>query len=217
MRIVGYRMEQKFGVDGVSRLLRDPWRYEEAYTQSEVMDIAGRIDNEAVLLLFHGGTRDWSTDLRSFHLSHLDFYTLFVSTVSTFDEVARLGLQRTHGLDFPLRNHEAWDPHPTAYRRRLSDFLRNAADPERSTPNWELLALPKVPEHLIACYLAALAGRSRDLVRDGWKEAFQDEVECLQRTAGREARSAELTWDDRSDAEKVGGFLSTAYFVDGGR
>ena len=220
MRIVGYGIVEKFGESGVRQLLgawagRNPWRYIEAGGLDEVKEIVAGISNESILLLFHGDARRWSTSFLPLHTRRRELYVLFVSTAPTAEEVGQMGLERTCGLDFGFRSIGAWDGHPPSHRRRMSDFVQSAADPKCTVPDWRRLDLPKIPEHVIACYFAALAGRSGELISDDWKEQFEDEVACLRRGNERGIGAGRLTWNDRGNASRIGGFLREAYLLEG--
>ena len=220
MRIVGYGILEKFGEHGVRQLLgtwsgQTPWRYKEAGDLAAVKETVTEIADESILLLFHGDTDHWSTNFLSLHRERGNFFTLFLSTHRTAEEVEKLHLERICGLVFGFRSIGTWDGHPLPYRRRMSGFVQSAADPKCTVPDWRRLDLPKNPEHVIASYFAALAGRSSELIPDDWKENFEDEVACLHREHGHRMKGGRLTWNDRGNASMVRDFLKMAYLQEG--
>ena len=216
MRVIGYRMADKFGRDSLTELLgvrAGDERYREVANLGATRREIRAIGNEPILLLFHGLPANYA-ELRALHLERDGLYTLFVSSVRSGPEVAVSGLERVGGLDFEVASLGNWEGHSARVRRTMAAFVQCAADPKSTEPQWDLLKRPAAPEHVIACYLAALADRSSDLVRDGWRQDFEDEVEGMQRESRRGA-TCQLTWGDRTDASKLGDFLREAYFIEG--
>lgn len=79
---------------------------------------------------------------------------------------------RSHGLPWGL-SKESWQTQKWQ-RDRMKEFVESAQLCETGPPDWSLLAPPQVPEHVIACYLCALADVLPESV---WQAGFEDEVE----------------------------------------
>ena len=213
MDIIGHGMTGKFGRNAEGELLGSgrsaSSRYFTADDWTSVVDRVEVLRDTAVLLLYHGHYGPSSKSFRDLHNKHAGLHTLFIGTNSMDHHVANSELPRAVGLAVGVDNLQAWDRHPKAVRKRLEALVRHAADSNVDAPDWTLIEFPSVPEHLIACYLADLAGKP-ELVQRDWRRPFEDEVDWLRR---EHEMNGQLTWNDRTDANKIGAFLREAQAV----
>lgn len=75
-------------------------------------------------------------------------------------------------------------------------------------PNWDLLEDDPqlVPEHVLACYLCAVAGLPESDIPSEWKNGFEREVAYWAKEASNE-KLLTLTWEHRGSVEELHLFL----------
>ena len=99
---------------------------------------------------------------------------------------------------------------PAWKRRRLESFLTAVAAADTEPP-WGILHAPRIPEHIIACYLCALGEVPP---AEDWQAGFVEEVEYL----GSEGISDLISWEKhRADGEALRSTLLAAGNVVVGR
>lgn len=155
------------------------------------------------LLVYHGAP---SAAVEKLLQGRTELWLLCVSAdpVAVGPERTRRFKGRLYGLpwgwpDLRTDLHEDWKHLPKWQRECVRRFIENARMADVGQPKWELLLPPSVPEHVLACYLCALAGMA---INPSWEEGFDQEVS---------AWGQQLSWDaDRTDKERLLAFLRAA-------
>ncbi|MHB8502246.1 MAG: hypothetical protein ACYDHE_15055 [Candidatus Acidiferrales bacterium] len=142
------------------------------------------------LLILHG----WPEESTRMYLDEFD-WVLCIATDGCSEPYVRDN-GRIRGISWGMPNLGDLSRHPTWKQSRFMRFV-TAVLKSNEEPRWELLAAPKVPEHVIACYLCSLAAISP---QDQWRAGFEEEIEYL-RTEGVRL---EIDWDrDRANSSKL--------------
>ena len=207
MRVITYNLEEKFGQQGLQALVGRV--HDDAISLLGLRDVlpSEADDADPVLLLLHGYPGDNTKELLAEKMArNCRLYVLFISAAGVGEDDAKRQLNdRAFGFGFPVATVRNWQDHPTEITTRLERFVRKAAEPVTLVPPWELLRGPTGPQHLLACLLAALAGRP-DFVPEEWKESFEEEVAALR----HRGVSKELPWGSRDNAKELRAFLAEA-------
>ena len=120
-----------------------------------------------------------------------------------------------HGLSWGLPNlqgNEHWcKVNPRWKTSRIREFVRVVKKSDYEIP-WHILEPPKVPEHILACYLCAIGGVDVDKVPDGWQGGFEDESSYWHSQA---VDFPALSWADRGNAIVLRRFLSNTEVIIG--
>ena len=107
------------------------------------------------------------------------------------------------GID-PERE-EAWEQQRPWIRRRFEEFVAAVDSQVSGPPPWHLLDPPSAPEHVIACYLCAIAGGDP---QSSWAEGFEEEVGYWATKRTEHTMVPRLDWDtDNADSDKLRAFL----------
>ena len=190
MTVLSFGLDGKFGGEGLAALGIDA----DDRLPNARRGLDDALENCAppVLLLFHGQRRRTGDLLRRHEGLHV------VHIKSSLHRYGGLG-DREHELKFAvpsLRGGGRWQRQPDEVKSRLCGFVESF---RRGRPDWALLEAPTVPEHLIACYLTALAGGEAPT---GWRHGFEREA------ASVDARR--LSWEERGDARRMRELLRRA-------
>ena len=192
MTVLAFGLDDKFGGEGLAALgVGAGDRLPNARGRSLDDALAGC--DPPVLLLFHG-QRKMADEL-------LERYaTLHVLHVKTTRH--RYGDLRDREREFEfavpsLRGAGRWRRQADEVRDRLRRFVESF---RRGRPDWTLIEAPAAPEHLVACYLTALAGREAP---SGWRRDFEREAAAM--------ASGGLSWEQRGDAGRMREFLRPAF------
>lgn len=116
---------------------------------------------------------------------------------------------RVRMLDWPLPTLDAGQAPAPWQVARLSEFAQAVAKMTdwSEEPPWALLALPTVPQWVIAAYLCTLAGAP---LNEAWRNGFEEGVAAVRR---RSKDAPELRWADLSTPDatkKLRAFLLAA-------
>ena len=199
-KAIAHDLTCKVGQDGLDALRVEGFR-----TLKGVEQELERDPKRDTLLLFHGER----SDARKLLDGYRKLQILYIGNAPVLNQ----GLDsREHGFEFGIptdrRNYvQRWDQLGEQIRNQLLQYVYEYRRGRKPDPN--LLLSPRVPEHVIACYFAALAGKAEEIISDYWQEPFQREAEGLRRELGIEG----LEWNDRMDAEKLRKFLRDAHAV----
>lgn len=90
---------------------------------------------------------------------------------------------------------------------RLQQFIAAASSQTDGPPPWQLLRPPRVPEHVLASYLCALAGEIPD---GSWEAGFTAEVNYWR---VEERVSVSLAWSDRHHTTRLRSFLASSQVI----
>jgi hypothetical protein len=194
MDIFGYNLAVKFGPAKLERL--------RIANYSPGQTVPG-----TALLIWHG--RPW--DLPDELTRNPGLWVLVIGTVPTPEkELSTLGLlgSRVWTLPWGIHSFEAredrtpWDAQPGWKRILIERFVEQTNSLRDGPPPWNLLAPPRAPEHVLACFLCLIAGTQPD---PSWSKGFEEEISYW----GAESRAgALLNWDEDSrDREKLYKFL----------
>jgi len=105
-----------------------------------------------------------------------------------------------------LPSGQAWDRfHPPWQVEQIREFLAATEASLTGPPAWALLDPPRVPEYVLACYICRLGGLMIE-PEWNWRERFEGEVEYW--SAKGKGDVSALSWEERSDIEKLRRFLS---------
>lgn len=161
-----HHLRDKIGDDGLKEGLNLDPRDDELWRWSE--------DHQRALVLWHGHSQDirliaWLEDTPGAFVLFLGTGPAVVPRVIR----DRFGSQ-VEGLPWGLADLQNWEPHLPWKRRRLKNFVNDWRSRSTGAPLWQLLVPPLLPEHVLACYLCALAGVT---VRPDWSSGFEEEVE----------------------------------------
>lgn len=117
---------------------------------------------------------------------------------------------RLEGLKWGLKSTRSLTQHPQWQRDRLTRFVAATIDLSAGPPPWDILEPPSIPEYVLACYLAALAGQQ---VNKSWMAGFGDDVAYWERKA-----LVQLSWNAHArDVTQLHAFLlSTGILRSGG-
>lgn len=114
---------------------------------------------------------------------------------------------RLYGLGWglpTLTDGQVWEDQLAWRRGCIERFVKHAQLPATVRPDWSLMEAPETPEHIIACYICALAGSGPE---ESWAQRFRQEVEYWRgRPDGRDL--PELDWSrDSTDIGRLKDFL----------
>ncbi len=183
MTVLSFGLDGKFGGEGLAALGIDA----DHRLPNARRGLDDALDGCAppVLLLFHGQRKRTGELLRRHERLHV------VHIKSSLHRYGGLG-RREHELEFAvpsLRGGGRWERQAAEVKSRLRRFVESF---RRGRPDWTLLEGPTVPEHLIACYVTALAGGEAP---SGWRRGFEREAAALD--GGR------WSWAQRRDAGRM--------------
>lgn len=192
MTVLAFGLDVKFGGEGLAALgIGADDRLPNGRGRSLDDALAGC--EGSVLLLYHG-PRNRTDDLLQ---KHGRLHVLHVKTTRH-----RYGDLRDREREFEfavpsLTGDGRWERQTHEVRDRLRRFVESF---RRGRPDWNLTEAPAAPEHVLACYLAALAGREAPA---GWRRDFEREAAAV--------ASGGLSWEQRGDAGRMREFLRPAF------
>ncbi len=201
MKVFASNMAPKLGKSGFQVL--GPLVVVDGYSSSALTRL---IDSSGPsLLLWHG--RDIDEVLRTLLSNCHELCVLWLSSsgvvVATQDRTRFR--DRLHGLEWglpSLKSMEDWSQHPKWRRGCIERFVKAAQSAKACQPDWTLLAPPKTPEHVIACYICVLASAPP---LDDWQNGFDEEVEYW---CGQDKELPRLDWlTDRTARNRLQDFL----------
>ena len=191
MTVLSFGLDDKLGGEGLAALgIHAPDRLPNAGRRT--LDHALDGSTPPVLLLFHGPRTRTDDLLRR----HAGLHVLHVRSTRH-----RYGTLRDREREFAfavpsLPGEGRWARQAGEVRDRLRRFVESF---RRGRPDWALLDAPAVPEHLVACYLAALAGREAPAE---WRRGFEREAAAV--------GSGGASWEERRDVRRMHGLLRRA-------
>ena len=190
MTVLSFGLDGKFGGEGLAALGIDA----DDRLPNARRGLDDALDDCAppVLLLFHGQRNRTGDLLRRHEKLHV------VHVKSSLHRYGGLG-DREHELEFAvpsLRGGGRWKRQPAEVKSRLRRFVESF---RRGQPDWTLLEAPTVPEHVIACYLTALAGGEAP---NGWRRGFEREAAAVD--------GGQWSWAERRDAGRMRELLRRA-------
>jgi hypothetical protein len=208
MRIYHEGMTSKLGTSGISELgLR-------------LLKTSGPDGEELklpCLIVWHGSREEVDQFLLA-HAATPLWVLLIGSTPTDFDRTRPSSGHdpRIHGVKWGLgkiARDASWKTdHPMWIVNRLQAFI-HVVQKTREEPPWHLLEPPLVPEHLLACLVAALGGMPAANLPPAWETGFGEEVSYLSQELARQgARTCTQapSWSDRGDPQRLREFLTNA-------
>lgn len=118
------------------------------------------------LLIYHGQPGPAA----NIHLSDFDWIICISSLPCEPPLVRENG--RLRGIDWSMEDLKDLNRHPEWKQKRLRQFLETTLRSDVE-PQWDIMAAPKAPEHVIACYLCSLSNISP---QNDWRMGFEEEV-----------------------------------------